>query len=379
MSDQSGTSQVHLAALEARVPAIAELSDSDWLAAMAYASMRRTLNDGARGPQRDMGHDINQRGDEAGLIGEIVGLRLAERAYPAPAYHVQHSLLAWRWPLDAPDVTITDAATQGRLQLEVKTLALQMNRRKFLMNQRGHERSKAKGVTHYLFVIAVSGGQRALVSTVVSVATVDRTFTLQDELFGRGQNRAIGVDLDPFLDSMFGDKPTELVPSWRQLGANQRKAALMGALSGEQPVAPARLERAARYGAIDLVVRLRGRADPQTMAVGEALDYAIHSLNAAHQHANVTALTGAPLPLANAAHETAAREAARQCRWPAQDPQALRRLLHELATDMRLHDSPVRQAAFDALRGDAFFGDASPWLDPTGLEDTYNEHQQVEP
>lgn len=73
--------QIDLVPLKAYTPTIVELSDTDWLAAVAFASMRRALNDGDRGPQRDMGQDINQRGDETGLIGEIVGLRVAEKVY----------------------------------------------------------------------------------------------------------------------------------------------------------------------------------------------------------------------------------------------------------------------------------------------------------
>jgi hypothetical protein len=358
------TSQINLEPLMACVPTIVELSETDWLAAVAFASMRRALNDGDRGPQRDMGRDINQRGDETGLIGEIVGLRVAEDAYSEPTYKVRHNLLAWRRPLDAPDITVEETSSQSRLQIEVKTLGLQRDRKKFLMNLRGHDRSKRKGVTHYLFAIVVSGGRHALVSELVSVATVDETFTIQDEKFGRGQNRSIGVDLDPFLDSLFGEKPENLVPTWNQLDEYRRKISLLNALRGDEPVAPNRLELAARYGAVDLVVRLRGRSDTQEMHYTQALNYVIRALRCAHKHAEITANPDGPLPLANASHELEALEAARQCKWPTHEPRALRSLLHELTTDMRLDDNPIRQSAFNTLRGDAFFGDQSPWLVP---------------
>ncbi len=357
-------SQIDLEPLKACVPTIVELSDTDWLAAVAFASMRRALNDGDRGPQRDMGRDINQRGDETGLIGEIVGLRAAEKAYSEPPYQVRHNLLAWRRPLDAPDITVVEASSRSRLQIEVKTLGLQRDRKKFLINHRGHNRSKSKGVTHYLFAIVVSGGRHALVSELVSVATVDETFTIQDEKFGRGQNRSIGVDLDPFLDSLFGEKPEDLVPSWHHLNEYRRKISLLDALRGDDPVAPNRLVRAARYGAVDLVVRLRSRSDTQEMRYTQALNYVVRALYYAHKNAAVTANPVGSLPLANASHEHEAQEAARRCGWPAYDRYALRSLLHELATDMRLHESPVRQWAFETLRGDVFFGDQSPWLAP---------------
>lgn len=354
--------QIDLMPLKACVPTIVELSDTDWLAAVAYAAMRRVLNDRDRGPQRDMGRDINQRGDETGLIGEIVGLRVAEKAYSESSYHVWHNLLAWRRTQDAPDITVEGASDQSRLQIEVKTLGLQLDRKKFLMNQRGHVRSKSKGVTHYLCVIVVRGGRHALVSELVPVATVDETFTLQDEKFGRGQNRSIGVDLDPFLDSMFGKMPEDFVTSWRQLDEYRRKIALLDALRGYNPVVPSRLEKADRYGAIDLVVRLRGRSDIQEMRYTQALNYVIRALYYADKHAEVTANPNGPLPIANATHALEACEAARQCGWPSHEQQALRNLLHELATDMRLDENPARQWAFNTLRGDAFFGDKSPWL-----------------
>lgn len=356
--------QIDLAPLHAIVPTIVGLSDTDWLAAVAFASMRRVLNDDDRGPQRDMGQDINQRGDEAGLIGEIVGLRVVENTYPEPSYHVQHNLLAWSWPLDAPDVSVEEVATQSRLHIEVKALNLLPNRMKFLMNQRGHDRSKGKGVSHYLFVIVVSGGQHALVSELVSVATVDETFTLQDEKFGRGANRAIGVDLGPFLETKFGTEPEKLVPSWRRLNQNQRKMSLIDALRGSDPVASNRLQLAARYGAVDLVVRLRGRSNVQAMPYTRALSYIVRALSSAHKHAASTANPQAPLPLANAVHQREAREAARRCGWTSYEPKALRSLLHKLATDLRLNENAVRQQAFETLRGDAFFGDQSPWLAP---------------
>jgi len=356
--------QIDLAPLYASVPTIVKLSDTDWLAAVAFASMRRVLNDNDRGPQRDMGQDINQRGDEAGLIGEIVGLRVVENAYPEPSYRVQHNLLAWSWPLDASDVSVKEVASQSRLQIEVKALNLLPNRMKFLMNQRGHDRSKGKGVSHYLFVIVVSGSQHALVSELVSVATVDETFTLQDEKFGRGANRASGVDLGPFLDTKFGTEPERLVPSWRRLDQHQRKMSLIDALRGSDLVAPNRLQLAARYGAVDLVVRLRGRSDVRAMRYTQALNYIVRALSYAHKHAQITANPDAPLPFANAVHEREAREAARRCGWPSHEPQALRSLLHKLATDLRLHENAVRQRAFETLRGDAFFGDQSPWLAP---------------
>lgn len=222
-------------------------------------------------------------------------------------------MLAWRRPLDDPDITVEELSSQSRLQIEVKALGLQQHLRKFLMNQRGHERSKNKGVTHYLFVIVVNGGRHALVSELISVETVDKTFTLQDERFGRGQNRSIGLDLDPFLDSLFGEKPEELVPSWHQLNQYRRKVSLIDALRGDNPVAASHLEQAARYGAVDLVVRLRGRSDTRAMNYSQAINYVIRALRCAHQHAKVTANPEGPLPLANASHESEALEAARRC------------------------------------------------------------------
>ncbi len=224
--------------------------------------------------------------------------------------------------------------------------------------------SQGKGVSHYLFVIVVSGSQHALVSELVSVATVDETFTLQDEKFGRGANRASGVDLGPFLDTKFGTEPERLVPSWRRLDQHQRKMSLIDALRGSDLVAPNRLQLAARYGAVDLVVRLRGRSDVRAMRYTQALNYIVRALSYAHKHAQITANPDAPLPFANAVHEREAREAARRCGWPSHEPQALRSLLHKLATDLRLHENAVRQRAFETLRGDAFFGDQSPWLAP---------------
>ena len=219
-------------------------------------------------------------------------------------------------------------------------------------------------MTHYLFVIVVSGGRRALVSELVSVATVDETFTLQDEKFGPGENWAIGVDLDPFLNTQFGAELERLVPPWRLLDERRRKMSLIDALRGNNPVAPNRLQLAGRYGAVDLVVRLRGRSDVQAMRYTQALNYIYRALRYAHKHAEVTANPHSPLPLANAVHEREAREAAGQCGWPSHEPQALRSLLHKLATDLRLHESSIKQWAFETLRGDAFFGDQSPWLVP---------------
>ena len=232
------------------------------------------------------------------------------------------------------------------------------------MNQRGHDRSKSKGATHYLFVIVVRGGRHALVSELVPVATVDETFTLQDEKFGRGQESSIGVDLDPFLDSLFGEKPEDLVPSWHLLGEYRRKIFLIDALRSDNPVAPNRLELADRYGAIDLVVRLRGRSDTKGMQYTQALNYVVRALYYAHKNAEVTANPDGSLPIASASHEHEAREAARLCGWPSYERQAFTSLLHELATDMRLHESDIRQRAFNTLRGDGFFGDQSPWLVP---------------
>ena len=96
----SNDMQINTEPLKACVPTVIELSDTDWLAAVAYAAMRRVLNEGDRGPQRDMGQDINQHVDQTGLIGEIVGLRVAEIAYSEPPYKVRHNLLAWRRPLE---------------------------------------------------------------------------------------------------------------------------------------------------------------------------------------------------------------------------------------------------------------------------------------
>jgi len=172
------------------------LTPSIWACAIAIAVLRVEVNDPIRAEHRDRGDEKNLLNDLQGAIGEIVAAIRAERTYGVGA--VTHDLVDFDGPVDDVDIKITSSS--GEIRLETKCLLWEANKKKFLINDKAHERSVQRKARGYIPVLASVGGNIAIVGPVIGIEEVANW----DRIAYQYGDPAKGIDLESFCEKYLG-------------------------------------------------------------------------------------------------------------------------------------------------------------------------------
>ena len=172
------------------------LSNRFWLVSSAIAMARKTSNDSIRATIRDRGEQLNIENDIQGVVGELACIAKAE-ADPECS-DVSHDIFSVEGPVD--DVDLRFIKKNKSYRIETKCLMWEKRKRRFLINQTAHKRSKARGADGYIPVITVAGGKHALIGSFFTLSRVEKW-----EVFHAGYgDPALSINLEDFLRNYLG-------------------------------------------------------------------------------------------------------------------------------------------------------------------------------
>jgi hypothetical protein len=186
-------------------PCRAQLNVETWRAAAVLAGLRVATNDPIRRQDRDRGEDKNWLADIWGTLGELVAVRVL-RHYTKTS-EVEHHPIDFDKPVDDVDVKVE--MSDGPLLLETKTHMIEHGKNWFMVNERAHARSQARGATGYMPIITALGAHHSLVGSLIPMDEMQDwghpTVRLKDP--------AIGVRIGDIAESHFGRSLPEIVTS----------------------------------------------------------------------------------------------------------------------------------------------------------------------
>lgn len=132
------------------------------------AGLRTASNDATRAADRDRGVAKNRLADIQGAAGELIAIRRFEAVEEAV---LSHNLFDAAGAVN--DVDLVAALPETVLRLEAKCHLDDDHKKLLLVNQRAHERSRARSADGYLPVLATIKGTLACTGRVIALEDLD--------------------------------------------------------------------------------------------------------------------------------------------------------------------------------------------------------------
>jgi hypothetical protein len=181
-----------------------------WTCIARMAGLRVGVNNAFRSAHRSRGDEKNLLNDIQGCAGEIIALLALELI--SSVGDVQHLALSFQDSGDSPDIKTT--VNKQPFCAETKCLLMEPKKRLFLVNEAAHQKSVARGATHYIPVLTRIGCRCAVVGTPFPLADVEQ-WERKEFQYG---DPARGMDLEPFCQKYFKLSSEYLTRSWEEWG-----------------------------------------------------------------------------------------------------------------------------------------------------------------